>query len=110
MIKSAFALANNRGTDQPVHPHSLISAFVVHCLDSIISLVFISEISGLYLASLAAQAGLCLTWTQTPKTDFLITRLSYESEKSKIMVRMAVIKDHFSFKSRLYKFVTINRY
>ena len=31
--------ANNKGADQPVHPHSLISAFVVRCLDSIIPLV-----------------------------------------------------------------------
>ena len=26
---------NNKGADQPVHPRSLISIFVVHCLDSI---------------------------------------------------------------------------
>ena len=26
--------ANNKGADQPVHPRSLISAFVVRCLDS----------------------------------------------------------------------------
>ena len=31
--------ANNKGAYQPAHPHSLISAFVIHCLDSIISLV-----------------------------------------------------------------------
>ena len=28
--------ANNKDADQPVHPCSLISTFVVHCLDSII--------------------------------------------------------------------------
>ena len=28
--------ANNKGADQPVHLHSLITAFVVRCLDSII--------------------------------------------------------------------------
>ena len=39
--------ASNKGKDQPVHPRSLISTFVVHCLDSIISLVSISEISSL---------------------------------------------------------------
>ena len=49
-------------------------AFVVHCLDSIIPLVFISKISSFYLASVAAQAGLCLTWLQTPKTGFLVMR------------------------------------
>ena len=27
--------ANNKGADQPAHPRSLISAFVVRCLDSI---------------------------------------------------------------------------
>ena len=30
-----MSYANNKGTDQPAHPHSLISAFVVRCLDSI---------------------------------------------------------------------------
>ena len=29
--------ANNKAKDQPEHSHSLISAFVVRCLDSIIS-------------------------------------------------------------------------
>ena len=41
---------------------SLISAFVVRCLDTIIPLVSISEISSLYLASVAAQAGWSLPW------------------------------------------------
>ena len=53
--------ANNKGADQPAHSRRLNSAFVVHCLDSIIPLVSISEISSLYLASVTAQAGLCLT-------------------------------------------------
>ena len=39
--------ANNKGADQPVHLHRLISTFVVRCLDSIISLVSISKIPGL---------------------------------------------------------------
>ena len=30
--------ANNKGADQPAHPRSLISAFVVRCIDSIIPL------------------------------------------------------------------------
>ena len=28
--------ANNKGADQPAHPRSLISTFVVRCLDSMI--------------------------------------------------------------------------
>ena len=36
---------NNKGAGQPVHPCSLISTFVVRCLDSIVSLVSILAIS-----------------------------------------------------------------
>ena len=60
---------------EPRHLRSLISAFVVRCIDSIIPLVSISEIASFHLASVAAQAGLCLTWSQTPKTGFLVTWL-----------------------------------
>ena len=47
----------------------------LRCLDSIIHVVSISEISSLYLASVTAQAGLSLPWSQIPKTGFLVTRL-----------------------------------
>ena len=39
--------ANNKAADSLAHPRSLISAFVVRCLDSIISLLVIAEISRL---------------------------------------------------------------
>ena len=71
--------ANNKGADQPAHLRNLISAFVVHCLGSIILLVSILEISSLCLASVAALAGLNLAWLQTPKTGFLMTRLILEA-------------------------------
>ena len=48
------------------------------CLDGIIPLVSISETSRLYLASVAVQAGLSLTWLKTPKIGFLVTRLNYK--------------------------------
>ena len=69
--------ANNKGVDQPAHARSLIGTFVFRCLDSIIPLVSRSEISNLYLASVAAQAGLSLPWSQTPKKSFLVTRLKW---------------------------------
>ena len=47
MRKCVMSFANNKDADQPVHPRSLISAFVVRCLDSIISLISIAEISSL---------------------------------------------------------------
>ena len=45
--KPVLPYANNKGADQPAHPRSLISAFVIRCLDSIIPLVSISKISSL---------------------------------------------------------------
>ena len=37
--------ANNKGADQPAHLHCLISAFVVHCLDSVMPILAKSKIS-----------------------------------------------------------------
>ena len=62
--------ANNKGADQHAHPRSLISAFVVRWLDSIISLDSIAEISRFYLAFVAAQTSWCLAWSQTPEDTF----------------------------------------
>ena len=42
-----MSYVNNKGADHPAHPRSLISAFVVRCLDSIISLDSIAKISRL---------------------------------------------------------------
>ena len=39
--------ANNKDADEPAHPRSLISAFVVRCLDSIIPIVDTSKDSWL---------------------------------------------------------------
>ena len=46
------------------------SAFVIHCLDRIIPLFAIAEISRLKLVSVAEQAGLSLNWAQTPEDRF----------------------------------------
>ena len=47
--------ANNKGTDQPAHPCSLISTFIVCCLDSIFPILTILKSSR--LASLCSWAG-----------------------------------------------------
>ena len=64
--------ANDKGADQPAHPHSLISAFVVHCLDSIIPLLAIAENSRPKPVSVAEQTNLSLTSSPIPKTGFLV--------------------------------------
>ena len=43
--------------------------------DSIIPLLAIAGISRLWLVSVAEQVGLSLNWSQTPKTEFLVTWL-----------------------------------
>ena len=43
--KTCLWHANNKGADQPAHSRSLISAFVVRCLDSIIPLLALAKIS-----------------------------------------------------------------
>ena len=68
---------NNKGADQPVHSHSLISTFAVHCLGSIIPILAIGKISRLYLISVAEQASLSLTGSDTLKTGFLGMGLIY---------------------------------
>ena len=65
-----MSYVNNKGADQPAHSRSLISAFVVHCLDSVMSLVSVTKISSLMLASVAEQASLSLTWSEMPEDTF----------------------------------------
>ena len=100
--------ANNKGADQPARPRTrrLISAFVVRCLVSIIPLVSITEISSHYLASVAAQAGLSLPWSQTPKTGFLVARLKFISLWGIALVcsgRATLITRERTNKPRLYR-------
>ena len=63
--------ANNKGADQPAHPRSLISTFVVRCLNSMICILAIAKVSRFYLGSVADQAGLNLTWSKIPEDTFL---------------------------------------
>ena len=65
---------NNKDADQPAHLHSLISAFVIHLLESIISRLATSEISIFELVLVAVKAGLNLTLSGTQKTGFLASR------------------------------------
>ena len=73
--------ANNTGADQPAHPRSLISAFVIHFLESFISRLATSEISIFELVSVAEQVGLNLTLSKTPETGFVAARLILYSFK-----------------------------
>ena len=65
-----MSYANNKGADQPVHPRSLISVFVVRCLNSVMSLVSVTNISSLMLATVAEQSSLSLTSSETREDTF----------------------------------------
>ena len=62
--------ANNKGADQPAHLRSLISTFVVRCLDSVICILAKSKVSRFWLASVVEQAGLNLTCSKIPEVKF----------------------------------------
>ena len=81
MKNPVLPYANNKGADRHAHPRSLISAFVVRCLDSIIPV---------YLASVTAQAGMGLSWSQTLKTGFLVTRLNCQCSSASFCLRLFV--------------------
>ena len=80
-------MRTKKGTDQPAHPRSLISAFVVPCLDRIIPLLAIAEFSRLCIVSVAAHASLGFTWSQTPKTGFPMLRRKLSLNWSNWMTR-----------------------
>ena len=59
--------ANNKGADLLAHSRSLISTFVVRCLDSMMCILAITKVPRLYLAE---WAGLSLTWSKISKDTF----------------------------------------
>ena len=65
---------NNTGANQPAHLRSLISAFVIRLLESIICKHATGEISIFWLVSVAEETGLKLALSESQKTGFLATR------------------------------------
>ena len=78
-------VANNTGADQPVHLHSLISAFVICFLESTISNLATGEISILLLqVSVAEETGLKVASTETPEDVF-------SCDKAHIMINLLMV-------------------
>ena len=69
--------ANNKGTDQLAHRRSLISAFAIHLLKSIILKLAPSKISLFYLVSVAEKAVFGMIFSETLKTGFVASMLIY---------------------------------
>ena len=75
MRKPTFCICKNKGSDQLRGNRQADQLLCFHNMDSTIPLLSKSEIPSLYPSSVAVQHGLCGTWSETPKTCFLTSRL-----------------------------------
>ena len=75
MRKPAFCKCENKDADQLRGNREADQRLCFRYTDSTIPLLPTSEISNLLPSSVAVQPGLCGTWSETPKTGFLTTRL-----------------------------------
>ena len=62
---------NKKGADQPAHPRSLISAFVICLLEMIIFKLATSKFSSFWLVSVAEEIGLSIALSENPKTGLV---------------------------------------
>ena len=75
MRKPDFCICENKDADQLHGYREADQRLCFRYTDSTISQLPKSDISSLYPFSVAVQPGLCRTWSETPKTGFLTTRL-----------------------------------
>ena len=75
MRKPAFCICENKDADQLRGNREADQRLCFRYTESTIPLLPKSEISSLWPSSVAVQTGLCRTWSETPKTGFLRTRL-----------------------------------
>ena len=78
MRKPDFCICENKDADQLHGNREADQRLCFRYTDSTIPLLFKSEISSLQPFSVVVQPGLCRTWSETPKTGFLTTRLKSE--------------------------------
>ena len=71
MGKQTICIGENKGADQLRGNREADQHLCFRYTDSTISLLLKSGISSSYPSTVAAQAGLCQTWSETPKTGFL---------------------------------------
>ena len=73
--KPAFCICENKDADQLRGNREADQRLCFRYSDSTIPLLPKSEIPSLQPSCVAVQPGLCGTWSETPKTGFLTTRL-----------------------------------
>ena len=93
MRKPAFCICENKDADQLRGNREADQRLCFRYTDSTIPLLSKSEISSFYPSSDVVQTGLCGTWSETPKTGFLRTRLICISTNNKF-IDFVVVKFH----------------
>ena len=87
MRKPFFCICENKDADQLRGNREADQRLCFRYTDSTIPLLPKSEISSFQQSSVVVQPGLCGTWSETPKTGFLTTRLIC-SKRTKFERRM----------------------
>ena len=78
MRNPAFCICENKDADQLRGNREADQRLCFRYIDSTIPLLSKYEISSLEPPSAAVQPGLCRTWSETPNTGFLTTRLIFK--------------------------------
>ena len=96
MRKPAFCICKNKNADQLGGKSKADQRLCFRYLDSTIPLLSKSEILS-FQTSVAVQPGLCLTWSDTPKTGFLTTRLIWAISRESLQYAHAGSSVSFLF-------------
>ena len=91
--KPAFCICENKDADQLRGNRNADQRLCFRYTDSTIPLFSKYEISSLWPSSVVAQPGLCRTWSETPKTGFLPTRLIYSYHNIRCNYHMDCLSD-----------------
>ena len=86
--KPDFCLCEKKGADQLRGNREADQRLCFRYTDSIFPLLLIFEISSFQPASKTVQPGLCRTWSETPKTGFLTSRLINPSGNTDVPIQL----------------------
>ena len=98
MRKQDFCLCKNKGADQHCSHCKADQRLCFRYTDSTISLLFKSEISSVWPASVTVQVGLCQTWSEIPKPYFsrVAAHLVFLNTVTQLIFTAIKFLDYFS--------------